>query len=39
MMLDNFLTSHGRESFIGPRQILVAMSELYTNPEIGPAVT
>ena len=32
MMLDNFLTSHGRESFIGPRQILVAMSELYTNP-------
>lgn len=34
MMLDNFLTSHGREAFTGPRQILVAMSELYTNPEI-----
>ena len=36
MMLDNFLTSHGREAFVGPRQILVAMSELYTNPEIAP---
>ena len=36
MMLDNFLTSHGREAFLGPRQILVAMSELYTNPEIRP---
>jgi alpha-ketoglutarate-dependent taurine dioxygenase len=31
LMLDNFLTSHGREPFIGPRQILVAMAELYTN--------
>jgi alpha-ketoglutarate-dependent taurine dioxygenase len=30
LMLDNFLTSHGREPFIGPRQILVAMAELYT---------
>jgi len=31
LMLDNFLTSHGREPFMGPRQILVAMAELYTN--------
>jgi alpha-ketoglutarate-dependent taurine dioxygenase len=34
LMLDNFLTSHGREPFIGPRQILVAMAELYTNKAI-----
>jgi len=31
LLLDNFLTSHGREPFVGPRQILVAMSELYVN--------
>ncbi|HVF54591.1 MAG TPA: TauD/TfdA family dioxygenase [Pyrinomonadaceae bacterium] len=34
MLLDNFLTSHGREPFVGPRQIVVAMAELYTNQEI-----
>ncbi len=34
MMLDNFLVSHGRESFVGPRRILVAMAELYTNEEL-----
>ncbi|MFN2414368.1 MAG: TauD/TfdA family dioxygenase, partial [Pyrinomonadaceae bacterium] len=34
MMLDNFLSSHGREPFAGPRRILVAMAELYTNPEL-----
>jgi len=34
LMLDNFLASHGREPFIGPRKILVAMAELYTNSEI-----
>jgi alpha-ketoglutarate-dependent taurine dioxygenase len=32
-MLDNFLTSHGREPFTGPRKILVAMAELYTSAE------
>jgi alpha-ketoglutarate-dependent taurine dioxygenase len=32
MMLDNFLASHGREPFVGPRKILVALAELYTNP-------
>lgn len=33
MMLDNFLASHGREPFVGPRRILVALAELYTNPD------
>lgn len=35
LMLDNFLASHGRDPFVGPRKILVAMADLYTNPEIG----
>ncbi len=30
LMLDNFLASHGREPFIGPRSILVAMAELFS---------
>jgi len=30
LMLDNFLSSHGREPFVGPREILVAMAELFT---------
>jgi alpha-ketoglutarate-dependent taurine dioxygenase len=34
LMLDNFLASHGREPFIGPRKILVAMAELYHNEPI-----
>lgn len=34
MMVDNFLASHGREPFVGPRRVLVAMAELYTNPDI-----
>ena len=34
MMVDNFLVSHGRESFVGPRRILVAMAEMYTNQEL-----
>jgi alpha-ketoglutarate-dependent taurine dioxygenase len=34
MMLDNFLSSHGREPFVGPRKIVVAMAELYTNTDI-----
>jgi alpha-ketoglutarate-dependent taurine dioxygenase len=33
LMLDNFLASHGREPFAGPRKILVALAELYTNPD------
>jgi alpha-ketoglutarate-dependent taurine dioxygenase len=34
LLLDNFLASHGRESFVGPRKILVAMADLYTNSEL-----
>jgi hypothetical protein len=34
MMLDNFLSTHGREPFVGPRKIVVAMAELYTNGEL-----
>lgn len=33
LLLDNFLASHGREPFAGPRRIVVAMSELYTAPD------
>ncbi len=29
LLVDNILASHGREPFTGPRQILVAMAELY----------
>ncbi len=34
MMLDNFLTTHGREPFVGPRKVVVAMAELYTNRDL-----
>jgi alpha-ketoglutarate-dependent taurine dioxygenase len=34
LVLDNFLASHGREQFVGPRQILVAMADLYVNRDI-----
>jgi alpha-ketoglutarate-dependent taurine dioxygenase len=34
MMVDNFLASHGREAFTGPRKVVVAMAELYTNKDI-----
>jgi alpha-ketoglutarate-dependent taurine dioxygenase len=34
LLLDNFLASHGREPFTGPRSILVAMAELYTSAEV-----
>ena len=30
LLLDNFLISHGRTPFVGPRKILVAMAELST---------
>jgi hypothetical protein len=29
LLIDNVLTSHGREPFIGPRKIVVAMTELF----------
>jgi alpha-ketoglutarate-dependent taurine dioxygenase len=34
LLLDNFLASHGREPFVGPRKILVAMADLYSNPDL-----
>ncbi|NJL26855.1 MAG: TauD/TfdA family dioxygenase [Thermoanaerobaculia bacterium] len=34
MLVDNFLASHGREPFEGPRKILVAMAELYENTDL-----
>lgn len=33
LLLDNFLASHGREPYVGPRKIVVAMAELYTNKD------
>jgi alpha-ketoglutarate-dependent taurine dioxygenase len=33
LLLDNFLVSHGRQSFVGPRRVLVAMAELYAHDE------
>jgi alpha-ketoglutarate-dependent taurine dioxygenase len=35
LLVDNFLVSHGRDPFKGPRRILVSMAELYTNTELG----
>lgn len=32
LMLDNFLVSHGRTPFKGPRKVCVAMTELYIHP-------
>ena len=34
LLVDNFLSSHGREPFEGPRRILVSMAELYTCPDL-----
>jgi alpha-ketoglutarate-dependent taurine dioxygenase len=33
LMLDNMLAAHGRESFIGPRKIIVAMAEPFGSNE------
>lgn len=33
LMVDNFLVSHGREPFTGPRKILVAMAEMFNSHE------
>lgn len=32
LLLDNFSVSHGRETFTAPREILVAMAEMFTHP-------
>ena len=34
LMVDNMLTSHGRNSFSGPRKILVALAELFDAKEL-----
>ena len=34
LMIDNVLASHGRGPFVGPRKIVVAMAELFTNKDI-----
>lgn len=34
LMLDNFLSSHGRNPFVGPRKIFVTMAELYTSSSL-----
>lgn len=34
LLLDNFLTTHGRSPFQGQRRICVAMAELYTNHDL-----
>jgi alpha-ketoglutarate-dependent taurine dioxygenase len=34
LLVDNFLASHGRDPFKGPRRVLVSMAELYTNLEL-----
>jgi hypothetical protein len=33
LLLDNMMYAHGRSPFVGPRRILVGMSELYTPPK------
>jgi alpha-ketoglutarate-dependent taurine dioxygenase len=34
LLVDNFLVSHGRESYVGPRKILVSLTDMYTNKDI-----
>ncbi|MBN3925208.1 TauD/TfdA family dioxygenase [Nostoc sp. NMS4] len=34
LMLDNMLTAHGRQPFIGERKVVVGMSEVFTSQEI-----
>lgn len=34
LMLDNMLIAHGRNPFVGPRKIIVAMAGLYTREEM-----
>jgi len=35
LLVDNMLAAHGREPFTGPRKIVVAMAEPYSQPSIG----
>jgi alpha-ketoglutarate-dependent taurine dioxygenase len=34
LMLDNMLTAHGRTPFEGPRKVVVAMADAYTDPAL-----
>ncbi|MBW4575234.1 MAG: amino acid adenylation domain-containing protein [Aphanothece sp. CMT-3BRIN-NPC111] len=34
LMLDNMLTAHGRNPYVGPRKIVVAMGEIISNEDI-----
>jgi hypothetical protein len=34
LLVDNILASHGRDPFTGERRTLVAMAEMYTNPDL-----
>ncbi|HEX8559631.1 MAG TPA: TauD/TfdA family dioxygenase [Pyrinomonadaceae bacterium] len=34
LLVDNFLASHGREPYVGPRKVLVALADLYTNEQV-----
>ncbi len=34
LMLDNMLTAHGRQPFIGTRKVVVGMSEIFSSSEI-----
>jgi alpha-ketoglutarate-dependent taurine dioxygenase len=34
LVLDNVLATHGRDPFTGERRTLVAMAEMYTNPDV-----
>jgi alpha-ketoglutarate-dependent taurine dioxygenase len=34
LMLDNMLTSHSRNPYVGSRKIVVAMGELITNASV-----
>ena len=33
LLVDNFLVSHGRAPYAGPRKVLVALTDLYTNKD------
>jgi hypothetical protein len=39
MLVDNVRTAHGRESFEGPREVLVAMADAVHLPTVRPPST
>ena len=34
LMVDNMLVAHGRQPFVGPRKIVVAMGEMISRDEV-----